>query len=157
MASYTSPPSDYMETDENITLLPPDLWSRDYLILGPGVLSAATRVNPVRVAQIFAASTSLQNSKSNTNTDTPLLAPISFSRPVPPLITPYDGTPINLRPFCSQLINQIQESEGLFPGEMSKVRFAYQCLGPGAVTKMRSCFRCLEDPTVHPEITTLAQ
>lgn len=157
MASYTSPSSDYMETEENIALLPPDLWSRDYLILGPGVLSAATRANPVRVAQIFAVSTSSQNSNSNTNTETPSLAPTSFARPVPPRISPYDGTPANLRPFCSQLINQIQESEGLFSSEMSKVRFAYQCLGPGAVTKMRSCFRCLEDPTVDPEITTLAQ
>ena len=155
MTSFHSPPSDYMDSEENIALLPPDLWSRDYLILGPGVLSAATRANPTRVAQIF---NNPQTSSDETSVfHTPAAVPNLALRPAPPRITPYDGTPENLRSFCSQLINQVQESEGHFPNEMSKVRFAYQCLGPGAVIKMRSCFRCLEDPTVVPEIKTLAQ
>ncbi|KAI0991272.1 hypothetical protein K3495_g16915, partial [Podosphaera aphanis] len=40
---------------------------------------------------------------------------------------------------------------------MAKVRYAYQCLGPAALVKMRSSFRCLEDASVPPEITTLAE
>lgn len=156
MAPYTSPTTDYMETEDDLTILPENLWSRTYLTLGPGVLSIATRRNPTRVAEIFADP---ENSPPlNRNLDAPVLNTFnSAPRPAPPRITPYDGTPENLRAFCSQLINQIQESSYHFSDEMSKVRFAYQCLGPGAVTKMRSCFRCLEDPTVAPEITTLAQ
>lgn len=156
MAPYTSPTTDYMDTEDDLTILPENLWSRTYLTLGPGVLSMATRKNPTRVAEIFADP---ENSPPlNRNLDT--LALNNFNpapRPAPPRITPYDGTPENLRAFCSQLINQIQESSYHFSDELSKVRFAYQCLGSGAVTKMRSCFRCLEDPTIAPEITTLAQ
>lgn len=155
MSPYTSP-TEYMDTEEEITLLPPHLWSRDYLILGPGVLSAATRKDPTRVAELFAtAQTSIA---PNPTIDIPNTSsiPLPLPRPTPPRITSYDGSSANLRSFCSQLINQIQDSEGHFPNEMSKVRFAYQCLGPGAVAKMRSAFRCLEDPTVSPEITTLA-
>lgn len=154
MTSYASP-TEYMDTEEELTLLPPDLWSRDYLILGPGVLSAATRANPTRVAELFA---STQNKLvPNPNVDIPNPSSILSPRPTAPRITPYDGSSENLRSFCSQLINQIQDSESHFSSEISKVRFAYQCLGPGAVAKMRSSFRCLEDPSVNPEITNLAQ
>lgn len=42
-----------MDAEENLVLLPMELWSRVYLVLGPGVLSAATRVSPTQVAEIF--------------------------------------------------------------------------------------------------------
>lgn len=154
MTPYASP-TEYMDTEEELTLLPADLWSKDYLILGPGVLSAATRTNPTRVAEIFANSQNI--AVPNPNLDTFNYSSIQLPRPTPPRITPYDGSSENLRSFCSQLLNQIQNSESHFSNEMSKVRFAYQCLGPGAVAKMRSSFRCLEDPSVHPEITSLTQ
>lgn len=70
-----------------------------------------------------------------------------MARPAPPRMTPFDCTSANLRLFCSQLINQTQDSEAHFPTEIFKVRVAYQCLGTGALAKMRSSFYCLKDPT----------
>lgn len=146
-----------MDRDQhsNLILLPSELWSRDYLIYGPGVLSEATRTNPNPVAELFATAPNSPNSQATTPTPNPSTNLIS--RPTPPRITPYDGSSANLRPFCSQLLNQIQDAETYFPTEISKVRFAYQCLGPGALIKMRSSFRCLEDTEVPQEITTLDQ
>ncbi|KHJ30184.1 hypothetical protein EV44_g3852 [Erysiphe necator] len=145
------------ETSSSLVLLPPELLSKNYLIYGPGVLSEATLTHPARVAEIFAA---IQNSPAPVSAfNNPITSTSSnlLPRPAPPRITPYDGTPNNLREFCSQLINQIQDSQGHFPTEISKVRFAYQCLGSGALIKMRSSFRCLEDTNIPQEIVTLDQ
>lgn len=138
--------------DNNIPLIPAHFWNVQYLLQVPGALIAASSLDPARVAEVFA------------ETKPKFEAPSSYSPPglsefpsrlsVPP-ISPYDGKPSSLRPFCSQLNNQIQSHNHLFPSEISKVRFAYQCLGPGALIKMRSCFRCLEDPSAPPEITTM--
>lgn len=145
------------EPSSRLVLLPPELWSRDYLIYCPGVLSEATLANPTRVAELFATTQNSPVLVSSLSTPIASPAPNPLSRPTPPRITPYDGSSINLRPFCSQLLNQIQDAEGYFPTEISKVRFAYQCLGSGALIKMRSSFRCLEDPNVPQEINTLDQ
>ncbi|POS83992.1 hypothetical protein EPUL_004290 [Erysiphe pulchra] len=87
-------------------------------------------------------------------------SPTQYSRPAPPRITPYNGTSGNLRAFCSQLTNQIQDSEICFPTELSKVRFAYQCLGLGALLKMRSSFplkqRC-QDPALLDKASHAAE
>ncbi|RKF84339.1 hypothetical protein GcM1_111003 [Golovinomyces cichoracearum] len=103
------------EPSFRLVLLPPELWSRDYLICCPGFLSEATLANPTRVAELFAK---LQNSPvlvSSLNTPIASPSPNSLSRPTPPRVTPQDGSSIKFRPFCSQLLNQIQDAEGYFP------------------------------------------
>ncbi|RKF80744.1 hypothetical protein GcM1_190019 [Golovinomyces cichoracearum] len=42
------------EPSSRLILLPPELWSGDYLFYCPGVLSEATLANPTRVAELFA-------------------------------------------------------------------------------------------------------
>lgn len=144
---------DYMDTDPILVeLIPSDLWSLTYLQL-PGILPAATRVNPVRVGEVCSAAQAPTLPVNNQATQA-LLPRIRVSAPP---IQPYDGKSSTFRAFASQLVNEIQSDEGQFPTEMSKVRFAYRCLGPGALAKMRSSFRCLEDTSVPAEITTLEQ
>lgn len=155
--TYSSPPAEYMDAEVAPTLIPSNLWSVAYLSV-PGILEAASQANPTRVGEVFNA----VSPKPVTESINPLPAPTtSYTSPPlrisPPSVTPYDGNSSSLRAFCSQLVNQIQSSEGQFLCEMDKVRFAYQCLGPGALAKMRSSFRCLEDPTVPAEITDLNQ
>lgn len=123
-------------------LLPANLWNLPYITLSPEILEAASSLDPERVSQLFAASTISK------------VPPLRSYLPTQP-ITPFDGSPSNLRSFCSQLVNQIQVESHL--SESEKVRFAYQCLGSGALDKMRSSFRCLEDPSIPPEITTLEE
>lgn len=151
MTSFTSPSSDYVDAEESLVLLTAELWSRGHLTVGPSILSAATKANPTRVAEIFNA----PHSQDTNPISTP--APSLSSLPAPPRITPYDGSSKNLCSFCSQLMNQLQYSEEAFPTEIAKVRFAYQCLGRDAVLKMRAAFRCLEDLGNPLEITTLKQ
>ncbi|KHJ30026.1 hypothetical protein EV44_g3344 [Erysiphe necator] len=79
-----------------------------------------------------------------------------FRVSAPPML-PYDGKASNLRTFCSQLLNLFQDQDVSFPTEISKVRYAYQCLGPGALLKIRTHFRCLEDPSVRPKITSISK
>lgn len=158
---YQTPESQYHDMEDvntSITasqntatqLIPSDLWNVQYLLLVPGALQAASVMNPARVAEVFAQSANPQ-------------APITSSLPPAPIrltappIAAYDGESRSLRTFCSQLVNQIQDNERMFPTEISKVRFAYQCLGPGALVKMRSYFRCLEDATIPAEINNLAE
>lgn len=144
--------SDYMDTDPILVeLIPSDLWSIPYLQL-PGILQAATRINPVCVGEVCLAS---QVAAPPPITHRVPEAPIPRIRVSAPPIQPYDGKSSTLRAFSSQLVNEIQSDESQFPTEMSKVRFAYRCLGPGALAKMRSSFRCLEDPSIPAEITTL--
>ena len=149
-------PSEYLDTESAPDLLPPEMWSFMYLVYGPNVLNSAVKINPLRVAEIFAS-----QKPSNASAVVPVPEYTSKSAPFPrispPSITSFDGHPSNLRAFCSQLVNQIQISENQFSSEIDKVRFAYQCLGPGALAKMRSSFRCLEDPTIPAEILTLDQ
>lgn len=138
-----------MDTDPSlIELIPSDLWSLPYLQL-PGILPAATRVNPVRVGEVCSAAQTL----SPPAIQAPQV-PVPRIRVSAPSIQPYDGKSSSFRAFISQLTNEILSDEGQFPTEMSKIRFAYRCLGPGALAKMRSSFRNLEDPTVPAEITT---
>lgn len=154
--AYSAPSYDEMDTDADFPLLPPAVWNVTYLSV-PGVLPIATRLNPRRVTEVFTTATA----PPVTNTTAPLSAspqaPPSLFRVSAPPITPYDGQSSNLRAFCSQLYNHLQEEDIYFPNEMSRVRFAYRCLGPGALAKMRSSFRCLEDPTIDPEIKTLTE
>lgn len=158
--TFSSPGSVYGDPEPEIitiTLLPPELWSPAYLDR-PGILEAATRHNPQRVGEIFnIESNRLLAANPPIPPNTNLGQVSGIFRPSAPQITPYDGSASNLRAFCSQLVNQLQDQQGCFPDELSKVRFAYQCLGPGALVKMRSSFRCLEDPTAPIEIKSLAQ
>ena len=131
------------------TLLPPHLWNLPYITISPEILEAASIIDPGRVSQLFEVSASAPSNPLATAT-TSRQPRLHF--PIQP-ITPFDGTPANLRPFCSQLVNQIQGESSLTEAE--KVRFAYQCLGTGALAKMRSSFRCLEDSSIPQEITTL--
>lgn len=142
-----------MDTDsEIIELIPSDLWSLPYLSL-PGILKAATRANPVRVGEVFRASSSTFSPGLSASASTSTSS-IKISAPQ---IHLYDGKPENLRAFCSHLINEIQSDENQFSTEMAKVRFAYRCLGPGALSKMRSSFRHLEDPSAPMEIRSIEQ
>lgn len=145
-----NPPIDQSPSmSANITLIPSHLWSLPYITYSPEILEAASQMDEERVGQLFAASVP----SPLPVTSTPISSPQhKFHLPIQP-ITPYDGTPENLRSFRSQLVNQIQAES--FVSEIEKVRFAYQCLGPGALAKMRSSFRCLEDTSIPPEITTL--
>ena len=129
-------------------LLPPHLWNLPYITLSPEILEAASSIDGERVSQLFAASAP----STTINSPAPAAPFIRPRLPVQP-ITPFDGSPVNLRPFCSQLVNQIQGES--FVSETEKVRFAYQCLGPGALAKMRSSSHCLVDSTIRPEITTI--
>ena len=161
-STYGTPDSQEpeMEVEPAPVLLPSDMWSFMYLVHGPNVLSYAVRANPERVAQIFASHQSPVPLAPAPLAPEPTPAAISQPPPIrisPPSITPYNGESSSLRAFCSQLVNQIQSSQGQFHSELDKVRFAYQCLGSGALAKMRSSFRCLEDPSVPAEITTLEQ
>lgn len=153
-SNYASPKlTDYMDTDSDLVeLIPSDLWSLPYFSL-PGILKAATRANPVRVGEVCMASANPQPPCLSAPAPT-IAPPIRISAPQ---IHPYDGKSENLRPFCSQLVNEIQSNENQFPTEISKVRFAYRCLGPGALNKMRSSFRCLEDPSAPVEINNIEQ
>lgn len=153
--TYRSPSSDYMDAESGPTLIPSELWSVAYLS-APGILEAASKVNPARVGQVYAEASPKPPTLSNIPAPTPAPS-ISALRAGAPRITPYDGSPSNLRIFCATLRNQLLGQEELFPDEISKVRFAYQCLGPGALSKMRSCFRCLEDPSVPSEINSLEE
>ncbi|POS87412.1 hypothetical protein EPUL_001147 [Erysiphe pulchra] len=144
---------EYMDTHPTlIELIPSDLWSIPYLSL-PGILAAATRINPVRVSEVCAATPSIQSMSvpAISSTNVPLF------RATAPAITPYDGQPSTLRAFFSQWVNQINSCHIQFPTELSKVEFAYQSLGSGALVKMRSLFRCLEDPKIPREIKTLTE
>ncbi|POS82579.1 hypothetical protein EPUL_005625 [Erysiphe pulchra] len=132
--------ADYMDTDPALfELIPSDLWSLLYLRL-PGILMAATQVNPVRVGEVYAASETFSSKTL------PLLLTSSPAASLPVLrisaltITQYDGQASTLRAFCTQLVNQIDSSPNQFPTE---------------VAKMRSLFRCLEDPSIPREIETL--
>ncbi|POS87161.1 hypothetical protein EPUL_005059, partial [Erysiphe pulchra] len=80
-----SPRSVYVDTDPALVeLIPSDLWSLPYLSF-PGILAAATRVNPVRVGEICAAFQATTPSVSSISaTPNPSLK-ISA-----PTITPYD-------------------------------------------------------------------
>lgn len=152
--TFSTPQPDEMEY-EKFELIPSEAWNITYLSV-PGVLPLATRINSQRVCEVFTASTTsipaLATSTQPPQTNTyPHHIRVSA-----PSITPYDGMPQTLRPFCSQLLNQLQDHDHAFSTESSKVRFAYQCLGPGALSKMRSSFRCLEDPTIKPEIENLS-
>ncbi|KHJ32092.1 hypothetical protein EV44_g4484 [Erysiphe necator] len=131
---------------KNITLLPPHLWNLPYVTFSPELLEATTQHDPERVSQLFSSSNDPQTPNPPTS---------SQPRPYLPVqpITPYDGTPGNLRLFCSQLANRLQGNKSI--SEAEKVSFTYQCLGTGALSKMRSSFRCLEDPSIPPEIITL--
>lgn len=61
-----------------------------------------------------------------------LMHPIAASlHPISPTITSFDRTTANIRSFCHQLVNQLQDQGKLFPTEESKVLFESQCLGPG--------------------------
>ncbi|KAI0993104.1 hypothetical protein K3495_g15080 [Podosphaera aphanis] len=151
--TFSDPQVDPMDTD-SIPLLPADLWSVPYFQM-PGILAAATLVDPVRVGEIFSASAPVVSAPTQSAV-IPSTTPALF-RPSPPPITQYNGSSATLCPFCSQLMNQIQGLGIYFPDENAKVHFAYQCLGPGALEKMRSSFRCLEDPSVPVEIKTLDQ
>ena len=158
--TYSSPESVYTDMDsesETITLLPPGLWSIAYLDR-PGILEAASRQDPQRVGEIFNLESNKSSASSSAgNSDTHTKQFSSSFRPSAPQMSLYDGSASGLRAFCSQLVNQLQDQSECFPNELSKVRFAYQCLGQDALMKMRSSFRCLEDPTVPPEIKTLKQ
>lgn len=153
--TYQTPREEYMDAETSLVLIPSNLWSLAYLNI-PGILQAASQVDPVRVGQIFeAASPRPQNQP-----DTPISPQVQSApalRAGAPRIVPFDGSSKNLRTFCATLRNQFLGQEALFPDESSKVRFAYQCLGPGALSKMRSCFLCLEDPSVPAEIETLEE
>ena len=143
------PPNQIPSTSGSIILLPPHLWSLPYITFTPEILQLATQIDGNRVSELFAASAPVANPSVN------LAPPQPRSRIPVPIITLYDGKPSSLRPFCSQLVNQIQSEQ--FDSEIAKVRFAYNCLGPGALSKMRSSFRCLEDPSIPPEINTLEE
>ncbi|KHJ33055.1 hypothetical protein EV44_g3119 [Erysiphe necator] len=138
----------------NIVMLPTNLWNLPYITHSPEILSAAIKIDPELVSHLLASSNSTQK-LPDIDSNTPSPSPLPALRVTAPQITPYDGKSENLRSFCSQLVNQIEGCGEQFATEMSKVRFAYQCLGPGALLKMRSSFRCLEDPSVPAEITTL--
>ncbi|POS81967.1 hypothetical protein EPUL_006006, partial [Erysiphe pulchra] len=112
----------------NLVMLPTNLWNIQYITHTPEILSSAIKIDPELVSRLFDLRPPPQSPTSAT--PSPVISnPQQNFRISAPLITPYDGTPKNLRPFCSQL-----------------------CLGPGALFKMRSSFRCLEDPTVPAEI-----
>lgn len=136
----------------NPTLLPSHLWNLPYITHSPEILEAATKQDGERVSQLFASSIA----PTTTTTPIPIISSpqTRIHLPIQP-ITPYDGTPRNLRSFCSQLVNQIPPDNSI--SETEKVRFAYQCLGTGALAKMRSSFRCLENPSLPAEITTLEE
>ncbi|RKF60468.1 hypothetical protein GcC1_165019, partial [Golovinomyces cichoracearum] len=72
------------EPSSLLVLLPPELWSRDYLIYCPGVLSEATKSNPTRVAEIFAKTQNLPVPVSSIDTPITSLSPNLLSRPTPP-------------------------------------------------------------------------
>lgn len=133
-------------------LLPPHLWNLPYITISPEILETASIIDPERVSRLFAES--IPSTAAIPSTGPSTVPQLRSRLPVQP-ITPFDGKAANLRPFCSQLVNQIQGES--FVTEIEKVRFAYQCLGSGALAKMRSSFRYLEDPSVPPEIVTLDQ
>lgn len=151
--TYQTPSEDYMDAEAGVTLIPSNLWSVAYLRM-PKILEAASLANPNRVGQVFEAASPkpLAQSEAPASATTPTTSAL---RAGAPRITPFDGSSKNLRTFCATLRNQFLGQEALFPDELSKIRFAYQCLGPDALSKMRSCFRCLEDPSVPAEINSL--
>ena len=154
---FVTPPEEPMDAEFPPTLIPSNLWSIAYLSI-PNILEAASQVNPERVGELFQAASPPPPVQTQTlfPAPSPSHTPSSFAlRAGAPRITPYDGSAKNLRIFCATLRNQFLGQDTLFPDDVSKVRFAYQCLGPGALSKMRSCFRCLEDPSVPSEINSL--
>ena len=54
-STYATPESDITEMEAAPQLLPPELWTFMYLVHGPNVLGPAVKVDPMRVAQIFAS------------------------------------------------------------------------------------------------------
>lgn len=165
MNTLKSPESDYLEMEDapaslplspahEIYLIPSHLWNAQYLLQVPGALNLASRKDPVRVAEVFSQSAPQIQAPNSDQAPSSAFPP---TRLTAPSILPYDGDSNSLRTSVSQLVNQIEDHEHFFATEMSKVRFAYQCLGSGALVKMRSCFRCLEDPSVPPEINTLSE
>ncbi|KHJ31988.1 hypothetical protein EV44_g3784 [Erysiphe necator] len=155
--TYSRGSAENMNTDPALVeLIPSDRWSLPYLKL-PGILIAASRINPVRVGEVCAASqTDVSHIPPITNTITPT-AGLPIFRISAPTITPCDGQASTLPAFCFQLLNQIKSCQNQFLTESSKVQFAYQFLGPEALLKMRSLFRCLEDPTVPQEIKSFSE
>lgn len=162
MSSTYATPESVTTENENMEMgvapkkfLPVRLWSIQYLLQVPGAMEYALDLDEERVASLFASQTSPSPAQApSLPTTSALTMPPRIA--VPP-ITPFDGSSSTLRAFCSQLVNQINSHESQFPTEISKVQFAYQCLGPRALVKMRSLFRCLEDPSIPAEINTLSE
>ncbi|CCU82989.1 unnamed protein product [Blumeria hordei] len=144
--SQTKPDLPTSQTTKPINLLPLKFWSLPYITHSPEILDAAIIFNPERVGELFAAS----GQKDTLSKSTPQV----FREPA--LRIPlYDGTSGNLPLFCSQLMNQLQGQP--FSDELSKVRYAYSCLGPRALRKMRSHFLHLENPIVPMEIQNITE
>ncbi|POS82157.1 hypothetical protein EPUL_006606, partial [Erysiphe pulchra] len=74
--------AEYMDTDPTlIELIPSDLWSIPYLSL-PDILTAATRINPVRVGEVFATPQLTPQSSSVPATSSTGLPVFRVSAPV---------------------------------------------------------------------------
>ncbi|POS85282.1 hypothetical protein EPUL_003087 [Erysiphe pulchra] len=93
---------EYMDTEPTlIELIPSDFWSIPYLSL-PGILVAATHINPVRVGEVCAANQSTQSMSVPAISSTS----IPVFRATAPAITPYDGQPSTLCHGSSSLTFQ---------------------------------------------------
>ncbi|POS82774.1 hypothetical protein EPUL_006147 [Erysiphe pulchra] len=163
-SNYYTPETELTDTDSLPAprrFLSSNLWSTQYLLQVSGAMDHAMENDQEKVAEFFATSIPSASAPVNISlalAPTPIPTPPThhiFRVSAPPML-PYDGKSSNLRTFCSQLLNLFQDQDLAFPTEMSKIRYAYQCLGPGALIRMRNHFRCLEDPTVRPEITSVS-
>lgn len=118
-----------------IPLLPPDLWSRDYLLV-PGIIGPATQLDPTRVGIIFSTT-------SNADTASTTLAPVFGPRASSINVSDpekYDGTPDKLDTFLKALAIKLQFHANSFTGEPQQVAYAYSWLGSDAQKRFHSKF-----------------
>ena len=129
-----------------ITLIPEAFWSTGYLLSNPAVLEAASRLNPTRVGEVFAAPIPALPTAA---------APAPTHRSTEVKAPTFNGNATELRTFVAQLRNKLSANRDHFASEQDQVAFAYQCLSSSAANSMRGHFLHLENPAIEPEITTV--
>lgn len=129
------------------TFMPPELWTRNFLLASPAILAEATQRDPRRVIALFPDPASPAPAAVPVPV-VPSVRPITRARvPDPPA---FDGSTEKLNPFIDSLTNKITIDAHLFDSEASKVGFSFACLTPTAQDSLSVEFAFLRDPLVTP-------
>ncbi|POS84942.1 hypothetical protein EPUL_004659 [Erysiphe pulchra] len=98
--NITNPPPSQNSSASDMVMLPTNLWNLQYITHTPETLASAIELNSELISNLFVSSAPNQTPPSTSSS--PIIPNLHQNfRISTPLITPYDGKPENLRPFCS--------------------------------------------------------